>query len=281
MSNRFLMGAGHNRLEVYQNYSIFFCYWNFKRAFLENAEVRIAEGDNTAQSWPNLGSHQSAIVIGPVSPFASVKCWADDGGLFRLFKLTDLQPKLGPVSALYQADFHFYYGIQFRKQKSQSPDHGRHITGPCVTFTTANHSGSEKTRVRHSIGPFLCRKQVLAAKVWARIGRQLHTGVIIPAVGRYWQPIFGNIFADSGPVLGRFQFRICHFNNFKPIVTNHVLNNSKLCNAESSFAIYSALSCMRYFMQLKDVFRDIPGVFGITWANWGIFGVEIFTVLGR
>ena len=36
----------------------------------------------------NLGSRQSAIVIEPVSPFASVKCWADDGGLSRLFKLT-------------------------------------------------------------------------------------------------------------------------------------------------------------------------------------------------
>ena len=75
----------------------------------------IAEGDNTAQYWPNLGSQDSAIVIGPVSLFASVKCWADDGGLFRLFKFTDLQPELGPVSALYQADCHFYYGIQFWK----------------------------------------------------------------------------------------------------------------------------------------------------------------------
>ena len=79
------------------------------------AQVRIDEGDNTAQYCPNLGSHQSAIVIGPVSPFASVKCWADDDGLFRLFELTDLQLKLGPVLALYQADCHFYYGIQFRK----------------------------------------------------------------------------------------------------------------------------------------------------------------------
>ena len=76
-------------------------------------QVRIAEGDNTAQYWPNIGSQESAIVIGPVPLFASVKCWADDGGLFRLFKFTDLQSKLGPVSALYQADCHFYYGIQF------------------------------------------------------------------------------------------------------------------------------------------------------------------------
>ena len=81
----------------------------------EITQVRIAKGDNTAQYWPNLDSQESAIVIGPVSLFASVKCWADDGDLFRLFKFTDLQQKLGPVSALYQADCHFYYGIQFWK----------------------------------------------------------------------------------------------------------------------------------------------------------------------
>ena len=75
--------------------------------------MRIAEGDNTAQYWSNLGSQESAIVIGPVSLFASVKYWADDGGRFQLFKFTDLQLKLDPVSAIYQADCHFYYGIQF------------------------------------------------------------------------------------------------------------------------------------------------------------------------
>ena len=67
-------------------------------------QVRIAEADDTAQYWPNLGSQQSAIVIGPVSPFAWVKCWDKDGGLCGLFKFTDLRPKLGPISALYQAD---------------------------------------------------------------------------------------------------------------------------------------------------------------------------------
>ena len=139
-------------------------------------QVQIAEADNIAQYWPNLGSQQSAIVIGPVLPFASVKCWADDSGLCRLFKFTDLQTKLDLVSALYQAD-HFYYGIQFRKWKSQSPAHRRHITGPCVTFTTANHSGSEKNRDRHNIGPLLCRKQVLVARVWTKLGCQVHTRV--------------------------------------------------------------------------------------------------------
>ena len=61
-----------------------------------STQVRIAEGDNTAQYWPNIGSQESAFVNGPVSLFASVKCGADDGGLFRLFKFTDLQQKIGP-----------------------------------------------------------------------------------------------------------------------------------------------------------------------------------------
>ena len=43
--------------------------------------MRIAEADNTAQYWPNLGSQQLAIVIGPVSPFSSVMCWVNDSGL--------------------------------------------------------------------------------------------------------------------------------------------------------------------------------------------------------
>ena len=71
------------------------------------------------------------------------------------------------------------------ESRSQSPAHGRHITGACVTFTTANLSGSEKTRSRHSIGPLLYPKQVLAVRVWARIGRQVHSEIIIPATARY------------------------------------------------------------------------------------------------
>ena len=92
--------------------------WTKWSSFLDPespSQVRIAEADNTAQYCPNLGSQQSAIVIRPVSPFASVKCWADDGGLCRLFELTYHQPRHGLVSALYQPDCHFYYCTQFRK----------------------------------------------------------------------------------------------------------------------------------------------------------------------
>ena len=124
-------------------YPILVKYWN---TCFTNTQVRIAEVNNTAKYWPNLGSQQSAIVIGPVSQFALVKRWADDGGLCRLCKFADLQLELGTISALYQAYCHFYYGIQFRKYKSQNPAYGRYITGPCV---------------------------------------QVHTGVIIPATARF------------------------------------------------------------------------------------------------
>ena len=83
-----------------------------------------------AQYWPNLGSQQSAIVIGPVSPFASVKCWADDGGLCWLFEFTDLQPKLGPVLTLYQAHCHFYNGKPFWKWENQSSTRHRPAAVP-------------------------------------------------------------------------------------------------------------------------------------------------------
>ena len=84
-------------------------YWRGTKLVV-NFHLDVETG-KTAQYWPNLGSQESAIVIGPKSPFASVKCWADNGGLCRLFKFTDLQPKLGSVSALYQADCHISYAI--------------------------------------------------------------------------------------------------------------------------------------------------------------------------
>ena len=44
-----------------------------------DSQVRNAKGDNTAQYWPNFGSQESAIVIGPVSLFISVKCFIESG----------------------------------------------------------------------------------------------------------------------------------------------------------------------------------------------------------
>ena len=136
---------------------------------LERSQVQIAGGENTAKYWPNPDSQESAIVIGPVSLFASVKCWADDGGLLRLFKYTDLQPKLGPVSA-----------------------------------------------------PVRSLKQVLAARVWARIGGQLHTGVIIPATARYWQPIFGKLLA----ILGQY-WAVSNFAHGMFLIVSHYISQTK------------------------------------------------------
>ena len=131
--------------------------------------MRISEADNAAQYWPNLGSQQSAIAIGPVSPFASVKGF------------------------------------------SRNLAHYRPHTKPILTFTMASSSESRKVRVRTMdqhisetfLGPLLCRKQVFVARIWAKIGCQVHTGVIIPEMARYWQPIFGKKFADARPVLDR------------------------------------------------------------------------------
>ena len=100
----------------------------------------------------------SAIVICPVSPFASVKCWADDGGLCRLFKLTDLQPKFGPIpsrlslllwhpvskveepeygpwTAHYWAMYHFHHGKTFWKWKNQSSAHYRPVAVPKISVS--------------------------------------------------------------------------------------------------------------------------------------------------
>ena len=100
--------------------------------------MRISEGDNTAQYWPNLGSQESAIVIKPVSLFASVKCWADDGGLYRLFKLPALSWNLA----------------QYRP-----------YTTPIVTFTMASSSKSERARVRPMDGTILGHASLLPRRI--------------------------------------------------------------------------------------------------------------------
>ena len=105
--------------------------------------MRIDEADNTAQYWPNLGSQQSAIAIRPESPFASAKCWADDGGLCRLFKLTDLQPKLVLVSALY--------------------------TKPIVTFTMASSFESKKARNWPMDGTLLGHVSLLPRQIFLEV----------------------------------------------------------------------------------------------------------------
>ena len=67
----------------------------------------------------------------------------------------------------------------------------------------------------------------------------------------------------------------------KYIIIAHVIVNY-VTRSQAPLSTRLALSCIRYFMQMKDVFRVIPGVFGIiTLANRKIFGVGTFTVLGR
>ena len=87
----------------------------------------------------------------------------------------------------------------------------RPYTKPIVIFTMASSSDSRRARVGHNIGPLLCRKQVLAARVWARIGRQVHTGVIIPATAQYWQPIFSKFLAMLGQCWAVSNFALGNF----------------------------------------------------------------------
>ena len=89
--------------------------------YITGSQVRITEADNTAQYWPNLGSQQSAIVIGPVSPFASVKCWADEGGLVDCLNW--------PTFSLNLAQYRPY-------------------TKPILTFTMSSSSESRRARFR-------------------------------------------------------------------------------------------------------------------------------------
>ena len=126
------------------------------------AQVRIAEGDNTAQYWRNLGSQESAIVIGPVSLFASVKCWADDGGLFRLFKFTDL--------------------AQYRP-----------YTKPIVSFTMASSSESRRARVGFMDGTLLGHISLLPRQTILEV-RKLELGTALArcfAENKCWRPAFG------------------------------------------------------------------------------------------
>ena len=74
---------------------------------------------------------EADIVIGPVSPFASVKCWADDGGLCRPSRLSLLrwnpvskveEPESGSWTPHYWAMCHFYHGKPFWKWENQSSE---------------------------------------------------------------------------------------------------------------------------------------------------------------
>ena len=111
----------------------FFFSWKIVKMVLDPLYPS-ANCNNMAQYWLNLGSQQSAIVIGPVSPFASVKCWAEDDGLFRLFEWTDLQRNL--------AQYWPY-------------------TKPVVTFTMASSSESKRTRIRPMDGTWLVHMSLL------------------------------------------------------------------------------------------------------------------------
>ena len=87
---------------------------------------------------------------------------------------------------------------------------------------------------------------------WARIGRQVHTGIIIPTTARHWQPIFGNIFSDAGPVLGRIQSRCWEVPRwFLPSFLVKFPETMTECN----IYIYTC-----YQISLRVIFNSVPFV---------------------
>ena len=107
----------------------------------------------------------------------------------------------------------------------------RPYTKPIVTFTMASSSKNRRARVRPMDSTLLGSVSLLPRQTILEVRKPefgstsarycaenkcwrpefapelaakcilMHTGVIIPATSRYWQPIFGKIFADAGPVL--------------------------------------------------------------------------------
>ena len=101
--------------------------------------LRIAEADNTAKYWPNLGSQQSATVIRPVSPFA--KTWLSIGPipsrlsllLWHLVPKVE-EPEFDPSTAYYWAMCHFYHGKPFWKWENQSSAQHRPVAVSKTSF---------------------------------------------------------------------------------------------------------------------------------------------------
>ena len=173
-----------------------------------DSQVRIAEADNTAQNWPNLGIQQSAIVIGPVSSFASVKCWTDDGDLCRLFKFTDLQPKLA----------------QYRP-----------YTKPIVTITMASSIVSGRSRVQPMDGTLLGLVSLLPRQTnlkWEKQSSAQHRPDAVPkknvgvkSLGQNWPPsAYQSYHSKNGTILAtdlRQHFYRC-WASVRPYLTSYL-----------------------------------------------------------
>ena len=123
-------------------------------------QVRIAEGDNTAQYCPNSAASSRLLLLGQCRRLYRSSSGSKTAIFIDCLNLPTLSRNLAQYGPYTKPI------VTFTMASSSECRRAR------VTFTTSNHFGCEKTRVRHSIGPLLCRKQVPAARVWARIGRQ-------------------------------------------------------------------------------------------------------------
>ena len=134
--------------------------------------MRIAEGDNTAQYWPNLVSQQSAIVIGPVLRFTTVKFWANCSNL----------PYFSQNLAQY-----------------------RPYTKPIVTFTMASSIKSIRPRVRPMNYTLLGHVSLLLRQTILEV-RKLEFGTASAhfyAENKCWRPESGQELETFWPMLGQ------------------------------------------------------------------------------
>ena len=165
--------------------------------------MRIAEADNTAQNWPHFGANSRLLLLGQCRHLHQSSAGPTTAAFVECLNLPTFSRNLAQYRPYTKPFVTFTLASISESSRSRVRPMVGTLLGHVSLLPRKNYSESEGTRARHSIGPLLCRKQVLITRDWSRIGRQVHTEVIIPATARYWQPIFGNIFADIGPVLGR------------------------------------------------------------------------------
>ena len=130
----------------------------------------------------------------------------------RIYEGDNIRHKTGPISA---TKSRLLLLGECRRLHRSSPGPTTTAFFNCLNLPTFSQNLAQYrpyTRVRHRIGPLLCLKQVLSARVWARIGCQVHTEVIIPATARdignrspaTLLPMLGQCWAVYNFALGNF-----------------------------------------------------------------------------
>ena len=98
--------------------------------------MQIAGVQHTVQSWSNFGNQRSSnVILDQYWQFIRPNVQP----VLAAYKFVNLPPMLGPATALYWANCHFYDGEPCFTKISQSLAQWWHISEPSVTFITGNH----------------------------------------------------------------------------------------------------------------------------------------------